>query len=80
MDNRAARIDALRRYISLLRQEEGRLSGLKGSPRANQQDRDEAEAGLRAAAQKISDADKELRKLEARPGGASSKKPVSTGD
>jgi hypothetical protein len=68
MDNRDARIGALRKYISLLRREEDRLDGVKGSPRASQQERDEAEACLRATAQKITSADKELRGLEARPG------------
>jgi hypothetical protein len=66
VDNRDARIGALRRYISLLRQEENRLNGVMGSPMANQQDREVAEAGLRAAALKISHADKELRGLETR--------------
>jgi hypothetical protein len=65
MNNRVARIGALRKYIALLRREEGRLDVLKGSPRANQQDREGADAGLRAAAQKITVADKELRGLEA---------------
>ena len=66
MNNRVARIGALRKYIALLRREEGRLDVVKGSPRANQQDREDADAGLRAAAQKITVADKELRGLEAR--------------
>ena len=66
MNNRVARIGALTKYISLLRREEGRLDVFKGSPRANQQDRDEADTGLRAAAKKIRDADKELRGLETR--------------
>jgi hypothetical protein len=66
MDNREARIGALTRYILLLRQEENRLNGVQGSPRANRQDRESAEAGLRVTALKISDADQELRGLETR--------------
>ena len=64
MDNRVSRIRALRKYISLLRKEEVRLYGVKGSPMASQQDREEAEAGLHSAAVKISHADQELRGLE----------------
>jgi hypothetical protein len=63
-DNRVARIGALRRYIALLREEEGRLNQVKVSRRASIEDRDAAETGLRAFAQKISHADKELRALE----------------
>jgi hypothetical protein len=52
-DQHVARSDALMRYIALLRQEQSRLDRVKDSPRAKQQDRDNAETGLRSAAQKI---------------------------
>lgn len=67
MGNRVARIDALRRYIALLQREEGRLYLVTRSLRANQQEREDAETGLQVAAQKIRDADMELRSLETGP-------------
>jgi hypothetical protein len=78
MSNHVARTGAIRSYISLFRREEDRLNGVKGSPRANQQDREDAETGLSAAALKISHADQELRGLEAWPVGACPKKPGPT--
>jgi hypothetical protein len=66
MDNRVERIGALRRYIALLRQEETRLIWIKGAPATNAEDRADAESRLIGAAQKIHNADKELRGLENR--------------
>jgi hypothetical protein len=62
-DKRVARTGALTRYIALLRREQGRLDQVRTSPRAKQLDRDNAETGLRSAAEKILHADKELRGL-----------------
>lgn len=64
MDNRAARIGALRSYIAVLRQEENLLSWLKKSPAASEQELAEAETELAATARKITNADRELRGLE----------------
>lgn len=66
MDNSGARIVTLKRYISLLDQEENRLNWVKGSPHANEQNRAEADASLRANATKRDNAQKELRGLEVR--------------
>jgi hypothetical protein len=65
-EKRVARTAALRRYITLLQQEERRLNQVRRSPRAKQQDRDSAETGLRSVAEKILHADKELRELESK--------------
>jgi hypothetical protein len=67
MDNRVARIGALRRYISLLRQEEARLNGVKESLMASHEEREDAKAALHAVALKIGHADRELRGLERSP-------------
>ena len=64
MDNRSARIEALRKYISLLRQEESRLDWV--SARASATDRAQAGAAMEANSKKLHNADKELRELEGR--------------
>ena len=70
MDNSAARIVALKRYISLLYQEENRLNWVKGSPHANEQNRVDTDASLLANAVKRDNAENELRGLEVRYRGA----------
>jgi hypothetical protein len=52
MDNRDARISALRRYISLLRHEEERANRLRYSPTAHDFNLASSETQLRTAAQK----------------------------
>jgi hypothetical protein len=66
MDNRDARISALRRYISLLRHEEERANRLRYSPTAHDFNLASTETHLRTAAQKIAIAGRELRYLEKR--------------
>lgn len=66
MDNRSARIAALKRYISLLELEEERLSWLKSSPTASQQERTDTDSNLKLTTEKITKAETELKTLEVR--------------
>lgn len=68
MDHRYARIGALKRYISLLEQEEKRLNWLQSSLTANEQERTNAESKLRLTTEKITNAEMELKTLEVRRG------------
>ena len=63
MNNRGARIDALSRYISLLQQEEIRLTWVSRSAAASEQNREDAKASKRKNADKIANAELELRRL-----------------
>lgn len=73
-NNRISRIVTLRRYISLLRQEEQRLRGVVVSDLSTQQKRLEAETERRQVAEKLARAEQELSGLE---GGGRSAKPHS---
>ena len=64
MDNRSARIVALRRYVALLQLDESRLNWVIQSSLASEQDRTEAFASLQANADKIARANMELSQLE----------------
>jgi hypothetical protein len=68
MDNRNARIGALKRYIALLEQEEKRLNWLKSSQSASEQERIDADSSLRLTTEKITKAEMELKTLEVRRG------------
>lgn len=63
MDKRGAKIEALRRYVALLRQEETRLQGASRSRKASTE-RADAEDRWRMTVDKLDHADKELRDLE----------------
>lgn len=66
MDNRNARIGALKRYITLLEHEEKRLTWLKSAPSVTERERIDAESTLRLNTEKISKAEVELKTLEVR--------------
>ena len=68
MDNRSARIAALKRYISLLQQEEKRMTWVVAhSSLAREVNRRDAESNLRLTTEKITKAEAELKTLEDRP-------------
>jgi hypothetical protein len=64
MLNEGARIVALRRYISLLHQEEKRLNWLISSTIASTAERTDAEINARTVIEKLRNAEMELGKLE----------------
>ena len=64
MLNTGARIVALKRYISLLLQEEKRLNWLISSTVASAAERTDAEINARTVIEKLRNAEKELGKLE----------------
>jgi hypothetical protein len=64
MDNSAACIGALKRYVALLQNEERRLTRAKSSPHATEQERADACATLRTASDKISNAEREIFTLQ----------------
>ena len=66
VDNRSARIATLKRYISLLQQEEKRMTWVTHSSLAREEDRRDAESNLRLTAEKIAKAEAELKTLEDR--------------
>ena len=66
MDNRSARIAALTRYISLLQQEEKRMTWVTHSSLASAENRRDAESNLRLTTEKITKAEAELKTLEDR--------------
>jgi hypothetical protein len=63
MADTGARIISLRRYISLLHQEEKRLNWLISSTVASTAARADAESNVRAIIEKLYKAEKELRQL-----------------
>jgi hypothetical protein len=64
MTDTTTRVVSLRRYVSLLRQEEKRLKWISGSPLGTTIQRSEAVTGLDAITGKLHRAEKELTKLE----------------
>ena len=64
MSNTAARIVSLRRYISLLQQEEKRLKWILASTVAPNAERTDAETNVRVISGKLINAEKELADLE----------------
>ena len=64
MSNTAARIVSLRRYISLLQQEEKRLKWILASTVAPNPERTDAETDVRVISGKLINAEKELADLE----------------
>lgn len=62
--NTAARIGSLRRYISLLRQEEKRLAWLSTSTVVTTVERKDAEDKARSISEKLKNAERELSDLE----------------
>ena len=67
MSDRSARITTLKRYISLLRQEEKRLKWITGSTSATNPENIEAAADLRVISEKLTNAERELSDLELGP-------------
>jgi hypothetical protein len=63
----SARILSLRRYISLLQQEEKRLNWVNNSAQATEQQRTGAEDSLRTITEKLHNAERELSALEDKP-------------
>jgi hypothetical protein len=63
MANTGARIISLKRYISLLQQEEKRLNWLISSTVASTAAREDGEINVRAVIEKLRKAGKELREL-----------------
>jgi len=63
MANKGARIISLKRYISLLHQEEKRLNWLISSTVASTAERTDAEINARTVIEKLRNAEKELGKL-----------------
>jgi hypothetical protein len=63
MANKGARIVSLKRYISLLHQEEKRLNWLISSTVASTAERTDAEINARTVIEKLRNAEKELGKL-----------------
>ena len=63
MVDKAARIASLKRYISLLHQEEKRLNWLISSTVASTAERTDAEINARTVIEKLSNAERELGKL-----------------
>jgi hypothetical protein len=63
MQNRGARIESLKRYISLLHQEEKRLNWLISSTSASTAERTDAEINARTVVEKLLNAEMELGKL-----------------
>jgi hypothetical protein len=64
MVNRGARIVSLNRYISLLHQEEKRLSWLISSTVASTAEHTDAEINARTVIEKLRNAETELRQLQ----------------
>jgi len=64
MVNKADRIVSLKRYISLLHQEEKRLNWLILSTGLSKTERTDAEINARTVIEKLRNAETELRKLE----------------
>jgi hypothetical protein len=64
MSNTAARIVSLRRYISLLQQEEKRLKWILASTVAPNPERANAETDVRVISGKLINAEQELAELE----------------
>ena len=64
MANTGARIISLKRYISLLHQEEKRLNWLILSTVSSKTERTDAEINARTVIEKLRNAETELRKLE----------------
>lgn len=64
MADTAARVISLRRYVSLLRQEESRLKGLTTFQPGTASQRPETVPGLDVILAKLHNAEKELTKLE----------------
>jgi len=64
MSNTAARIVSLRRYISLLQQEEKRLKWILASTVAPNAEHTNAEISVKTVVEKLRNAEKELGKLE----------------
>jgi hypothetical protein len=64
MVNKADRIVSLKRYISLLHQEEKRLNWLILSTVSSKTERTDAEINARTVIEKLRNAETELRKLE----------------
>ena len=64
MANKADRIVSLKRYISLLHQEEKRLNWLILSTVSSKTERTDAEINARTVIEKLRNAETELRKLE----------------
>jgi hypothetical protein len=64
MSNTSARIVSLRRYISLLQQEEKRLKWILASTVVTNAERMEAEISAKTVVEKLRNAEKELGKLE----------------
>jgi hypothetical protein len=64
MPNTGARIVALKRYISLLHQEEKRFNWLISSTVTSTAERTDAEINARTVTEKLRSAEKELRKLQ----------------
>ena len=64
MVNKADRIVSLKRYISLLHQEEKRLNWLILSTVSSKAERTDAEINARTIIEKLRNAETELRKLE----------------
>ena len=64
MANKVDRIVSLKRYISLLHQEEKRLNWLISSTVASAAERTDAEINARTVTEKLRSAEKELRKLQ----------------
>ena len=62
--NKGARIVSLKRYISLLHQEQKRLNWLISSTVASTAERTDAEINARTVIEKLRNAEKELGKLE----------------
>ena len=67
MSDRSARITTLKRYISLLRQEEKRLKWITTSTSAPNVENIEAAADLRVISEKLISAERELSDLELGP-------------
>jgi hypothetical protein len=64
MANKGAQIVSLKRYISLLHQEQKRLNWLISSTVASTAERTDAEINARTVIEKLRNAEKELGKLE----------------
>jgi hypothetical protein len=64
MQNKGARIVSLKRYISLLHQEEKRLNWLISSTVATTAERTDAEINARTVIEKLRNAERELGKLQ----------------
>jgi hypothetical protein len=69
MSDKSARIASLRRYISLLRQEEKRLKWITTSTSAANVENIHATANLRVISEKLISAERELSNLELGPKG-----------